>query len=117
MPHPKGHVKLSGDTHLPDAESDLELERGRTGLAMLARERRATGRPAGGVRKAGLVTAPDGDIRLSPAATGRAGQIRAPTALLTSRTIRTPFWKEGPSLLKWAGFALGALLLVRLARH
>lgn len=59
MPHPKGNVKLSGDTHLPDAESDLALEEGRTGLEALANERGQSGRAGGGVRKAGVLVDPD----------------------------------------------------------
>jgi hypothetical protein len=58
MPHPKGNVKLSGDTHLPDVESDLAIEEGRTGLEMLAHERTQPGRPGRG-RKAGLLVDPD----------------------------------------------------------
>jgi hypothetical protein len=59
MPHPKGNVKLSGDTHLPDAESDLELEEGASHMADLARERTQSGRRATHARKAGVLTAGD----------------------------------------------------------
>lgn len=58
MPHPKGNVKLSGDIHLPDVESDLAVEEGRTGMEALAYERTESGR-RGGVRKAGLLIDPD----------------------------------------------------------
>ena len=47
MPHPKGNVKLSGDLHLPDAESDLAVEEGRTGREALAHERTESGRRGG----------------------------------------------------------------------
>ncbi|HZY19957.1 MAG TPA: hypothetical protein VFE82_15905 [Ramlibacter sp.] len=47
-----GPVKMSGDVHLPDAESpDLAVEEGLSGLENLARERTQAGRA--GVRKAG----------------------------------------------------------------
>lgn len=59
MPHPNGNVKLSGDTHLPDAESELAVEEGRTGLEQLAHERTQPGRPGGRARKAGLLADPD----------------------------------------------------------
>jgi hypothetical protein len=57
MPHPKGNMKLSGDIHLPDVESDLAVEQGHTGLEALANERTQPGRTA--ARKAGLVADPD----------------------------------------------------------
>jgi hypothetical protein len=61
MPHPKGHLKLSGDVHLPDAESDLPLEEGGSGLASLAKERRQPRGAATRVRHAGVLRAGDGD--------------------------------------------------------
>jgi hypothetical protein len=60
MPHPKGNVKLSGDTHLPDAESDLDIEQGSSGMGDLARERTQSGRRGSHARKAGVLTAEDG---------------------------------------------------------
>lgn len=59
MPHPQGRLKLSGDTHLPDAESDQPVENGRGPLAALAKERQARGRPGVAVRRAGLLRAQD----------------------------------------------------------
>ena len=45
---------VTGDTHLPDAESDLAVEEGASGLAALARERTQPGR-ANTLRRAGLL--------------------------------------------------------------
>lgn len=59
MPHPKGRLKLSGDTHLPDAESDQPVENGRGPMAALAKERQVRGRPGVAVRRAGLLKAED----------------------------------------------------------
>jgi hypothetical protein len=64
MPHPKGHIKLTGDTHLPDAESELELEEGRTGLEALAHER--GGGRRGGVRKAGMLQESEAPVAYVP---------------------------------------------------
>jgi len=56
MPDPKDNAKLTGDTHLPDVESDdLPLEEGSTGNAPQARPRGEEGRPGRGVRKAGVL--------------------------------------------------------------
>ena len=54
MANAKGHLKLTGDTHLPDAESDLALEGGGASLAALAHERTQPGR-ANSVRRAGVL--------------------------------------------------------------
>ena len=67
MPHPKGHVKLSGDTHLPDAEGDDDLEEGRSATAALARERGTAGRHH---RRGGVLTADDSQGRMAVAAGG-----------------------------------------------
>lgn len=32
MPDAKDNAKMTGDTHLPDAESDLDVQHGRTGV-------------------------------------------------------------------------------------
>jgi hypothetical protein len=44
MANAKGHLKLTGDTHLPDVETDLAIEEGASSLARLARERTQPGR-------------------------------------------------------------------------
>ena len=118
MHHPKGHLKLSGDTHLPDVESDLELERGTTGIGRLAKERLAGGRPGGGVRRAGLLVAPQDDRAARSSATPIVETPLFDATVLASRKIRSPFWKEAHRhpVLKWAGVALGALLVFRLVR-
>ncbi|HYF19123.1 MAG TPA: hypothetical protein VEA40_14730 [Ramlibacter sp.] len=56
MPDPKDNAKLTGDTHLPDVESDLPLQEGSDdGVRGQARPRSEEGRPGRGVRKAGVV--------------------------------------------------------------
>ena len=64
MPDAKNSAKMTGDTHLPDVESDLPLEKGAsnapgtTGMARdrgKAAERRQESRPGRGIRKAGLL--------------------------------------------------------------
>src|SRR4051794_14495190 len=52
-------LKLTGDTHLPDAESDLQVEEGTSSLAKLAQPRDQGGRPQ--VRHAGVLVAPEDD--------------------------------------------------------
>lgn len=59
MSHAKGKLKLTGDTHLPDAESDLDIEEGTSSIAALAHERDQRGRPQ--VRRAGVLLAPQED--------------------------------------------------------
>lgn len=59
MPHPKGHLKLSGDVHLPDAESDLDVEEGTSGLSGLAADRRQPRGAATRVRRAGMLRSGD----------------------------------------------------------
>jgi len=54
MPDPKDNAKLTGDTHLPDVESDLPVQ-GASEAGGQARSRSETGRPGRGVRKAGIV--------------------------------------------------------------
>lgn len=62
MPNAKDNAKMSGDTHLPDVESDMPLEEGSTGL--LGAEGTPSGRggrgglPGRGVKKAGLLREP-----------------------------------------------------------
>lgn len=63
MPNPKENAKMSGDTHLPDVESDLPVEQGSTGT--LGADGTPSGRgggdglPGRGVKKAGLLRDPD----------------------------------------------------------
>ncbi|WP_427913056.1 hypothetical protein ACPWT1_20945 [Ramlibacter sp. MMS24-I3-19] len=69
MPNAKGNLKLTGDTHLPDAESDLDVEEGTSTLASLAQVRDQPGRPQ--VRRAGVLLAPEGDAGLDATAGAR----------------------------------------------
>ena len=66
MPNAKSNLKLTGDTHLPDVESDLDIEEGTSSLARLAQERGQSRRPL--VRRAGVLLAPDSDTGLNPTA-------------------------------------------------
>jgi hypothetical protein len=54
MPDPKDNAKLTGDTHLPDVESDLPVQGASDGRGQ-ARSRAETGRSGRGVRKSGTV--------------------------------------------------------------
>ena len=56
MPDPKDNAKLTGDTHLPDVESDLPVQGGSTGAGPQARPREKAGQARRGVRKAGVLT-------------------------------------------------------------
>jgi hypothetical protein len=118
MPHPKGNVKLSGDIHLPDAESDLALEQGRTGLEALAHERGQSGRVGGGVRKAGVLVDPDlGTTRRLPRVT-RGEPIQpgeAPLAGYAEPPVPAP--RQRPSMRNLAFALLGGWLLLKLVRH
>ena len=62
-------IKLTGDTHLPDVESDLDIEEGTSSLAKLAQPRDQGGRPV--VRRAGIIVAPEGDDALDATAGAR----------------------------------------------
>lgn len=55
MPDPKANAKLTGDTHLPDVESDLPVQ-GASGAGPQARTREQAAQPRRGVRKAGVLT-------------------------------------------------------------
>ncbi|MCD6078434.1 MAG: hypothetical protein K0R89_2372 [Ramlibacter sp.] len=115
MPHPKGNVKLSGDTHLPDVESDLAIEEGRTGLEALAHERTQPGRAGGRARKAGLLVDPDLQTTERLAHVTRGDPIQPGEAPLAAYS--QPPRRERPSLRK-IGFALLAgLVLYKLVRH
>jgi hypothetical protein len=115
MPHPKGNVKLSGDIHLPDAESDLAIEEGRTGLESLAHERGRPGRPGGAARKAGLVVDPDLGSTERLAHVTRGEPIEPGTAPLAGYALPAPHRR--PSLRPLAYALLGGLLLYKLARR
>lgn len=71
MSVPKAPIKIkqSGDTHLPDVESDLDVEEGTSSLAKLAKPRDQGGRPM--VRHAGVLVAPDTDTDLDATAGAR----------------------------------------------
>ena len=55
MPDPKANAKLTGDTHLPDVESDLPVQ-GASGAGPQARTREQAAQARRGVRKAGVLT-------------------------------------------------------------
>ena len=55
MPDPKSNAKLTGDTHLPDVESDLPVQ-GASGAGPQARTREQAAQARRGVRKAGVLT-------------------------------------------------------------
>ena len=138
MPHPKGNVKLSGDTHLPDAESDLELEEGTSPMADLARERTQSGRRATHARKAGVLTAgeeagaisavmpaADDDSGAEPAANQRSQAKAQPGRALVpvSKPWRVPDGRasafqpgQASSLALLGAGALALLLVVKLLR-
>lgn len=118
MPHPKGNVKLSGDIHLPDAESDLAVEQGRTGLESLAHERGQSGRVGGAVRKAGVLVDPDlgSTERLAHVTKGDPIQPgEAPLAGYGETSMRAV--RQKASLRNIAFALLGGWLLLKLVRH
>ena len=68
MPDPKANAKLTGDTHLPDVETDLPVQGPSTGAGPQARTREQAAQARRGVRKAGVLTdretdAPEGESR------------------------------------------------------
>ena len=113
MPHPKGNMKLSGDIHLPDAESDLAIEEGRTGLESLSHERDQPGRPGGAARKAGLLVDPDLGSTERLAHVIRGEPIQPGEAPLAGYA-EPPRPKQRPSLRKLAYALVGGLLLYKL---
>ena len=118
MPHPKGNVKLSGDIHLPDAESDLAVEEGRTGLEALAHERGQSGRVGGGVRKAGVLVDPDLGTTERLARVTKGEPIEpgeAPLAGYAETSVQAV--RQKASLRNIAFALLGGLLLYKLVRH
>lgn len=77
MPDPHGNVKMRGDIHPPEVESDLPLQEGMPDAEGVegtpagrgkAAERGAQGRPGRGNRKAGLLKDQDDQGAGSPAA-------------------------------------------------
>jgi hypothetical protein len=139
MPHPKGNVKLSGDTHLPDAESDLDLdlEEDVSPIADLAGERTQPGRRATQARKAGVLTAGEeaggmsavmpaaDDSRAEPPANQRSQAKAQPGRALVpvSKPWRVPDRRAGAfqpaqanSLALLGAGALALLLVVKLLR-
>lgn len=118
MPHPKGNIKLSGDIHLPDAESDLAVEEGRTGLAALAHERGQPGRPGGAVRKAGMLVDPDLGTTERLAHVTRGAPIEPGEAPLAGYAAPSaPASPRKGSLRNIAFALLGGLLLYKLVRR
>ena len=118
MPHPKGNVKLSGDLHLPDAESDLAVEEGRTGLESLATERGQPGRRGGATRRAGVLVDPDLGSTERLAHVTRGDPIEpgeAPLAGYAEATL--PASRPRASMRNIAFALLGGLLLYKLVRH
>jgi hypothetical protein len=64
----KGNAKMTGDTHLPDVESDLPLQEGETGElgadgTPSGRARADEGHPGRGINQAGLLKDKDGDTQ------------------------------------------------------
>ena len=70
-------IKLTGDTHLPDVESDLDIEEGASSLARLAQPRDQGGRPA--VRHAGVLMAPSDDMDVDTTTGARDAGTSRPT--------------------------------------
>ncbi|MBK0391825.1 hypothetical protein [Ramlibacter algicola] len=123
MANAKGHLKLTGDTHLPDAESDLAIEEGASSLARLARERTQPGR-ANTVRRAGLLrdqddaTSDDGTAAQAVEDAGDAAMPSADAAGPMATACRQPA-KTATASSAWGPIALGvagAWLLLKLLR-
>ncbi len=90
MPHPKGKLKQSGDVHLPDVESDLDLEEGENDLADLGKERRQPRGAAERVRDAGLLVAGDGQEQDAPRGPARDRPARPSGAAAAPRARPQP---------------------------
>lgn len=79
MPSPHNKAKMTGDTHLPDVESELPLQQGGTGVGAdgTPRGRASEGdeedRPGRGIPKAGVLRKPDGDAPSGADTPGRTG--------------------------------------------
>jgi hypothetical protein len=124
MANAKGHLKLTGDTHLPDVETDLAIEEGASSLARLARERTQPGR-ANTVRRAGMLrdqddaTSDDGTAARAPDGTGEEA-VPSMNAARPTATARRPPAKTAKASPGWGPIALGvagAWLLLKLARR
>ncbi len=69
MPSPHNKAKMTGDTHLPDVESELPLQQGSTGVGAdgtprgRASESDEQDRPGRGSPKAGVLREPDAGAR------------------------------------------------------
>lgn len=126
MPNAKGNLKLTGDTHLPDVESDLDVEEGTSSLAALAQVRDRPGRPQ--VRRAGVLVAPEDDSGPDATAGARdastsrrtmprtnAGQSDAPGEG-QDRGVQRPQPQPRAAWGVWLGALAAAVVLVRLMR-
>jgi hypothetical protein len=69
IPNTPLKIKQTGDTHMPDVESDLDIEEATSSFARLAQPRDQGGRPA--VRHAGVLLAPEDDTDLDVTADAR----------------------------------------------
>lgn len=125
MAHAKGNLKLTGDTHLPDAESDLDIEEGTSSLAALAQPRDLPGRPQG--RRAGVLVAPDDDTSLDATAGARDASTSRRTSPrgIASRGAPGEGARRGSQAMQasgrspwtvWLGALAAAVVLVRLMR-
>lgn len=95
MPNPNNKTKMTGDTHLPDVESELPLEDGSTGAVGAdgtpsgrASQDGGQNQPGRGKQKAGI--AQEGDEGRK----GRQGQGKGVRGL-TRRTVRSLISPEG----------------------
>jgi hypothetical protein len=108
------HIKLTGDTHLPDAESDIDIEEGAASMAHLAHDRNA-GR-AYTRRHAGLLRSYD-EYEPPAQRAGDEGEAAAasPVVMIYAPRVRRPFWSRGVSgkTVAMASLALLALLVGR----
>lgn len=108
MSNAKGRLKLTGDTHLPDAESDLDIEEGTSSIATLAHVRDQRGRPQ--VRRAGLLQAPREDD--DP---GAAAGANAPAGDNDRQTRQAELQPRTPWGV-WLGALTAAVVFARLMR-
>jgi hypothetical protein len=81
MPDAKNNAKMTGDTHLPDVESDLPLEEGSGNLLGVegTPSGRGNDRPAGrAVRKAGVLKDRDAETADNEGNTRESGEDAGP---------------------------------------
>lgn len=122
MANAKGNIKLTGDTHLPDVESDLDIEEGTSTLAALAQPRDQPGRPQ--VRHAGVLVAPGDDASLDATAGARDASTSRRTAVRGNAghdatgegTDRGMQASARSPWTVWLGALAVAVVLVRLVR-